>query len=421
MVYSVVILYRELFVKLYSKRHLVLTALVTTFVLGSVFFGFYYGKSYFAENTHNVANSENKSSVQEENLFQLQTAQPAAIQISRDSDYTVEEAQNIYVYELCNEAVVNINTQTMGLNWFLEPVSLEGGSGSGSIIDTRGYVITNVHVIQDAHKIYISLHDGTQYEGRVIGTDAASDIAVLKFDPPAGVELKTISFGDSSATKVGQKVIAIGNPFGLERTMTTGIVSGLGRPIQSSKNTIIRDMIQTDTAINPGNSGGPLLDTKGRMLGINTMIYSTSGSSAGVGFAVPINTAKRVVSDLIQYGTVKRGVIQAKFVQLNASIARYAKMPIASGLLISELTKGGNAEKAGLAMGTEPVRYGSSRNPQIIYLGGDVLTAINDIKIATFADYYSVLESKKPGDTVKLTVLRGKHTIDLYITLVSEN
>jgi len=131
MVYSVVILYRELFVKLYSKRHLVLTALVTTFVLGSVFFGFYYGKSYFAENTHNVANSENKSSVQEENLFQLQTAQPAAIQISRDSDYTVEEAQNIYVYELCNEAVVNINTQTMGLNWFLEPVSLEGGSGSG--------------------------------------------------------------------------------------------------------------------------------------------------------------------------------------------------------------------------------------------------------------------------------------------------
>ena len=257
--------------------------------------------------------------------FVLQTAVKADPVYTADmqATYTQDELQNITVYEKCNGAVVNINTQVMAVNWFLEPVPQEGGSGSGSIIDKRGYVVTNVHVISDAYKIYISLSDGTQYEGRVIGTDSASDIAVLKFDPPAGVELQTIPFGDSENLKVGQKVIAIGNPFGFERTMTTGIVSGLGRPIQSSTGTIIRDMIQTDTAINPGNSGGPLLDTQGRMIGINTMIYSTSGSSAGVGFAVPVNTARRVVSDLIQYGTVRRGVIEASYVQLTSSIADY--------------------------------------------------------------------------------------------------
>ena len=165
----------------------------------------------------------------------------------------------------------------MGVNWFLAPVVENGGSGSGSIIDPSGYVVTNVHVISDASKIYISLSDGTQYEGKVIGSDPESDIAVLKFTPPEGTVLKTIAFGNSDELKVGQKVIAIGNPFGLERTMTTGIVSGLGRPIQNTNRTIIRNMIQTDTAINPGNSGGPLLDTNGKMIGINTMIYSSSG------------------------------------------------------------------------------------------------------------------------------------------------
>ena len=241
-----------------------------------------------------------------------------------NSGYTQEEAQNINVYSLCNEAVVNINTQVTAYDWFLQPYVQDGGSGSGSIIDKRGYILTNVHVIADATKIYVSLFDGTQYEAEIVGTDQDSDLAVIKFTPPAGMELKTIAFGDSSSLKVGQRVIAIGNPFGLERTMTTGIVSGLGRPIQNSNNRIIRDMVQTDAAINPGNSGGPLLDTNGKMIGINTMIQSSSGSSAGVGFAVPSTTAVRVVADLIKYGKVHRGAIDATVIQLSRRIAQYA-------------------------------------------------------------------------------------------------
>ena len=330
--------------------------------------------------------------------------------------YTQEEAQNINVYALCNEAVVNINTQVTAYDWFLQPYVQDGGSGSGSIIDKRGYILTNVHVIADATKIYVSLFDGTQYEAEVVGTDLDSDLAVIKFTPPAGMELKTIAFGDSSALKVGQRVIAIGNPFGLERTMTTGIVSGLGRPIQNSNNRIIRDMIQTDAAINPGNSGGPLLDTNGKMIGINTMIQSSSGSSAGVGFAVPSTTAVRVVADLIKYGKVHRGTIDATVIQLSRRIAQYAGLDISNGVLISEVVKGGNAESAGLKGGTEAAYYGSRRD--IIYIGGDVITQIDNIAVTSLADYYSALESKKAGDVVTVVVRRNRKNVTLKIKLV---
>ena len=333
-----------------------------------------------------------------------------------NSGYTQEEAQNINVYSLCNEAVVNINTQIVALDWFLEPYVQDGGSGSGSIIDKRGYILTNVHVIQNASKIYVSLFDGTQYEAEVVGKDLDSDLAVIKFTPPEGIELKTIAFGDSSALKVGQRLIAIGNPFGLERTMTTGIVSGLGRPIQNSNNRIIRNMIQTDAAINPGNSGGPLLDTNGRMVGINTMIKSSSGSSSGVGFAVPSETAVRVVSDLIKYGKVNRGKIDATFVQNSQRIARYAGLDIATGVLVSQVTAGGKAEAAGMKGGTEAAYYGSRRD--IIYIGGDVIIQIDNIAVSTLADYYSALESKKPGDKVTVIVRRNKKNVTLTVTLV---
>ena len=229
------------------------------------------------------------------------------------------------------------------------------------------------------------------------------------------MELKTISFGDSKSLKVGQKVIAIGNPFGLERTMTTGIVSGLGRPIQNSNNRIIRNMVQTDAAINPGNSGGPLLDSNGRMIGINTMIKSSSGSSAGVGFAVPSETAIRVVGDLLKYGKVQRGQIDATIVQLSRRIAQYAGLDISEGVLISEVEKNGNAEKAGIKGGTEAAYYGSRRD--IIYVGGDVITKIDDIKITSIADYYSALESKKPGDVITVVVHRNRKDITVKLTL----
>ena len=331
------------------------------------------------------------------------------------TNYTQDEVQNIGVYAACNEAVVNINTKVTSYDWFLEPYVQDGGSGSGSIIDKRGYILTNVHVIQGATKIYVSLFDGTQYEAEVTGQDLDSDLAVIKFTPPEGMELKTISFGDSTALKVGQKVIAIGNPFGMERTMTTGIVSGLGRPIQNSNNRIIRNMIQTDASINPGNSGGPLLDTNGRMIGINTMIMSSSGSSSGVGFAVPSETAVRVVADLIKYGKVNRGTIDARLVQNSRRIASYAGLDIASGMLVSEVTKGGNAEAAGLRGGTEAAYYGNRSS--VIYLGGDIITKIDDVDVKTLADYYSALESKRPGDVVTVLVRRGRRDVSLRIKL----
>ena len=333
------------------------------------------------------------------------------------SQYTQDEQQNISVYEKCNEAVVNITTQVMGINWFLEPVVQEGGSGSGSIIDKRGYVVTNVHVISNASKINISLYDGTSYEGTVIGKDVESDIAVIKFNPPDNVTLKTIDFGNSNNLKVGQKVIAIGNPFALERTMTTGIISGLGRPIQESTNVIIRNMIQTDAAINPGNSGGPLLDTSGKMVGINTMIISNSGSSAGIGFAVPVSTARRVVDDLIKYRKVNRGVLKIAPVQMTSSIARYAGLSINYGILVSEVERGSSTEKSGILGGTEQVQYGSRFNPTTIYLGGDIITGIDNITVRTYADYTSALESKRPGDTVTVTVFRNGEYKKLKVTL----
>lgn len=349
------------------------------------------------------------------NELSLELNPSTVIPVSNSSLYTQDELQNINVYQLCNEAVVNINTKVVAYDWFLDPYVQDGGSGSGSIIDKRGYVLTNVHVIQDASKIYVSLFDGTQYEAEVIGQDLDSDLAIIKFSPPAGIELKTISFGESKNLVVGQKVIAIGNPFGMERTMTTGIVSGLGRPIQNSNKRIIRDMIQTDTAINPGNSGGPLLNTQGQMIGINTMIMSNSGSSSGVGFAVPSETAKRVVADLIKYGKVQRGTIDASIVQLNSRIAQYAGLDISSGILISEVAKGGNAEKAGLRGGTQAVYYGNRSS--IIYIGGDVITKIDDITISSLADYYSALESKKPGEVVSVVVRRNKQNYSLNIKL----
>ena len=334
-----------------------------------------------------------------------------------DSPYTQDEQQNISVYEKCNEAVVNITTQEMAYNWFWEPVVQEGGSGSGSIIDKRGYVVTNVHVISNATKINISLADGSSYEGTVIGADKESDIAVIKFNPPDNVQLKTIDFGDSNNLKVGQKVIAIGNPFALERTMTTGIISGLGRPIQESTNVIIRNMIQTDAAINPGNSGGPLLDTNGKMVGINTMIISNSGSSAGIGFAVPVSTARRVVDDLIKYRKVNRGVLKITPVQMTSSIARYARLSISTGVLVSSVEKGSSTEKSGLLGGTQAVQYGSRFNPTTIYLGGDIITGIDNISVKTYADYMSALESKRPGDTVTVTVFRDGEYKKIRVTL----
>ena len=421
--------------KLYSRRHIVLAivlsaiaaASVSALVCKSLFVGSKQDKtdpsqevsakegSFQEDESANTIETTGKNGEQ----VALQTNTPALqVVSSAEGGYTQDEAQNIAVYEKCNEAVVNITTQVMGYNWFLEPVVTSSGSGSGSIIDKRGYVVTNVHVIENASTINISLADGSTYEGRVIGKDTESDIAVLKFEPANGVELKTIAFGDSENLKVGQKVIAIGNPFALERTMTTGIISGLGRPIQESENVIIRNMIQTDAAINPGNSGGPLLDSQGRMIGINTMIYSSSGSSAGVGFAIPVTTARRVVADLLKYGEVRRGVMRISLVQNTSRIASYAGYGISSGVIVSKVSSGSEAQKAGIKGGTKAVQYGTF-NPTTIYLGGDIITAIDSITVSNYADYASALEDKRPGDTITVTVYRDRSYQKIKVKLES--
>jgi len=396
--------------KLYSRSQVLFFSILSGIIvlLFAVGLGFLKPLMSSAPEQSNVQASD-----KQETEFNLLQSERAVLNTADLVQYSESERENISIYERLNSAVVNITTETMAINWFLEPVPQEGSSGSGSIIDTRGYVLTNNHVIENAHRIFINLADGSQYEGSLVGTDPENDIAVLKFTPPRGTELTTIPYGDSSNLLVGQKVLAIGNPFALERTLTVGIVSGLGRPIQTSRNRIIRDMIQTDASINPGNSGGPLIDTQGRMIGINTMIVSPSGGSVGIGFAVPVNTAKRVVNEIMQYGKVRRGWIDATVVQIFPSLVRYAKLPVDQGLLISRTTRGGLAEKAGLRQGTEPVQYGRS----VIYLGGDIITSVNGMKTNTLADLYSSLEACKPGDTVNVEIIRGGKASTLRITL----
>lgn len=366
------------------------------------------------------ADQENTGEERTETPLQLRESpetQTLKLNTAELQPYSADERENIAVYEQLNEAVVNITTEIQAYNWFLEPVPQDGTSGSGTIIDTRGLVLTNNHVIEKAIKVFINLADGTQIEGSVKGTDPENDLAVVEFKPPDGVDLKTIPFGDSSNLKVGQKVLAIGNPFAFERTLTVGIVSGLGRPIQTSQRNIIRDMIQTDASINPGNSGGPLIDATGRMIGVTTMIYSPSGGSVGIGFAVPVNTAKRVVAELIEYGKVRRGWMDATLVQVFPALVRYAKLPVQSGLLVSRTKKSGLAEKAGLRQGSDPVRYGSS----VIYLGGDIITKVDGMKVDTLADLYSALEDNKSGDRVEVEVSRNGGTVKLTVPLADRD
>jgi S1-C subfamily serine protease len=414
--------------KLYSRGQVIFFSLLSGLIVMLFALGFGLVKLPGSGNTQNLTDGASTamnaqasvpqkdsrySSYFDEVLEAGSGSRPLQMNVAELASYTEDERINITVYEQLNAGVVNITTETVAINWFLEPVPQAGSSGSGTIINTRGYVLTNNHVIDHANKVFINLADGSQFEGTVIGTDPENDIAVLKFDPPQGMELKFIPFGSSENLKVGQKVLAIGNPFALERTLTVGIVSGLGRPIQNSANHIIKNMIQTDASINPGNSGGPLLNTQGQMIGINTMIYSPSGGSVGIGFAVPIDTAKRVVAEIMEFGKVRRGWIDATVVQLFPSLVRYARLPVNSGLLVSRTRRNGLAERAGLRQGSEPVQYGRS----VIYIGGDIITSVNGIKTNSLADLYSALENNKPGETVRVEVNRAGSVIAMNITL----
>ncbi len=340
----------------------------------------------------------------------------SAVEISALSQSAAleDERNSIAIYDRYNSAVVNISTEVIGYNWLFEPIPREGSSGSGAVISEDGYILTNTHVVAKAYKVYVTLSDGDSYEGTIVGRDPENDLAVLKIDAE-GKKLTVIPFGSSAALEVGQKVLAIGNPFGYDRTLTQGIISGVSRPVRGGNNLVIKDMIQTDASINPGNSGGPLLNSAGELIGINTIIYSPSGGSVGIGFAVPVDTARRVIPDLIRYGKVKRGWIDIVPVQINSRIAHYAQLPVSSGILISEIPAQSAAGEAGLKGGDKrrPVRYGNS----FIYFGGDIITAVGGTPVHTFGDLFGALEETRPGDQIDVTVIRGKEEKTLTVTL----
>ena len=324
-----------------------------------------------------------------------------------------DEQNNIEIYERVNKSVVYLTTITLEYSYFFEAMPQEG-TGSGIIIDTEGHVLTNYHVVKGADQLRVTLSDGSELEGKVTGSDPENDLAVVKFDPKGRVVVP-VAFGSSTNLRVGQKVLAIGNPFGLDRTLTTGIISALNRPLQNEEeNTVIRSTIQTDAAINPGNSGGPLLNSRGELIGINSAIYSPSGASAGVGFAIPVNTARRVVDELLRYGVVRRGWIDITPIQLFPALVSYFKLPVRSGVLVSEA--GASARQAGLRGGDQAsaVRYGRT----IIYGGGDIIVEVAGQKVASYSDLLGALEQTKPGEIVKVTVVRAGQERSLSVKLV---
>ena len=394
--------------KLYTKQQLVLVSLVTAIFAGSVVAGFFLGSDRTKERS-----SIPTFTLEEHNSAQIPSApiRPARDAVEGLGD---GERQNIEIYERLNRAVVNITTETLAYSWFFEPVPQEGGTGSGSIIDRRGYVLTNFHVVESAYKVFVTLADGHRFEGEVIGTDPENDLAIVHFVPDDR-EIETIPFGSSEDLKVGQKVLAIGNPFAFERTLTTGIISGLGRPVRGRGSFVIQGMIQTDASINPGNSGGPLLNSRGEMIGVNTMIYSPSGGSVGIGFATPIETARRVVPQLIAYGEVIRGWIDISPVQLQPQLVRHANLSVERGILVSRVATGGEAEKAGIRGGkrTESVRWGR----ELIYLGGDIIINIGGTPVESISDYFGALETTAPGEIIGITVVRGDRRLSMDVIL----
>lgn len=326
-------------------------------------------------------------------------APPSGAGLFLPDGLTPEEQINVNVYERVNKCVANITTKSVNSRGFFSETAAEG-AGSGSVIDKAGHILTNYHVVEGTREVSVTLFDGKTYDAEFVGADPINDVAIIKIEAPAEV-LVPVSFGDSANLRVGMKVFAIGNPFGLERTLTTGIISSLNRSLQIRGDRTIKSIIQIDAAINPGNSGGPLADSHGRLIGMNTAIASATGQSAGVGFAIPISLISRIVPQLIQKGKVIRPEI---------GIARVYQTE--HGLLVAQLTPGGPAEKAGMK-GPQVIR--KRRGPfvveQVERNKADLIVEVDNNPIKTADDFLTIIESKNPGDAVVLTVIRdGKET-----------
>jgi S1-C subfamily serine protease len=319
-----------------------------------------------------------------------------------------EEQNNISVYHKNIGSVVNVTSRAVALDFFYGLVPQEG-QGSGFIIDRDGHVLTNYHVIADARQVEVTLHNRKKYRATVVGTDRSHDLAIIQIKAP---DLNPMVLGDSRNLQVGQKVYAIGNPFGLSGTLTSGIVSSI-RSVQEPDGMTIDEAIQTDAAINPGNSGGPLLNSHGEVIGINTMIASSVGQNAGIGFAIPINTAKAVLNDLLTLGRVRRPALGVVTLPISPDIADDLGLASDSGLLIIRVVPGGAAERAGLKGGTERAYLGNMP----IMVGGDLIVAIDGQDVQDQQELSRVMNSHRAGDTVKITVYRGKSRMDVEVTL----
>ena len=319
-----------------------------------------------------------------------------------------EEQNNIFVYKKNIPSVVNVTSRAMTFDFFYGLVPQEG-QGSGFVIDKDGHILTNYHVIADARQVEVTLHNRKKFKATVVGTDPPHDLAVIQIKAP---DLVPAVLGDSRNLQVGQKVYAIGNPFGLAGTMTRGIVSSI-RPVREPNGAMIDEAIQTDAAINPGNSGGPLMNWHGEVIGINTMILSNVGQNAGIGFAIPINTARAVLDDLVTLGRVRRPALGVRTIPIGPELADEIGLPSDYGLLIIQVTPGGSAEQAGLHGGSERAYLGNMP----IMLGGDLIVAIDGEKVQDEDELAQMMNNHRAGDTIKVTIFRAKKKMDVTVAL----
>ena len=327
--------------------------------------------------------------------------------------YDAEEQNNIAVYKRVLPSVVNITSKALVYNFFYGTVPQEG-QGSGFVLDRAGHILTNFHVVDGANRgIEVTLSNKRRYPAKIVGTDKVHDLALLQISAP---DLQPVTLADSTELSVGQKVYAIGNPFGLSGTMTCGIISSIRTlpAARDSESGSIEDAIQTDAAINPGNSGGPLLNSRGEVIGINTMIASNGANqSSGIGFAIPINTAKAVLADLTRYGRVKRPSLGISSYAIGPDLASQMGLAVDSGILIQRVIPGGAAERAGLRGGNEQAYVGNTP----ILLGGDLIVAIDGQQVNDPQDISAIMSKHQAGDTISVTFYRGRRQITLKLIL----
>lgn len=329
------------------------------------------------------------------------------------SGLRADEQHTIDIYKKASPTVVNITSMSVGTDIFLNPVPQQG-MGSGVILTADGYILTNVHVVIDSEKLEVTLQNGKVYKAKFVGGDVSKDTALIKIDTQ-GESLPFIQMADSNALQVGQTVYAIGNPFGLKSTLTTGVISSLGRTLKAQNGRVIENVIQTDAAINPGNSGGALLNSSGQLIGINTAIFSPTGTNAGIGFAIPANTARRIANDLIQVGRVIRPYLGIQVgLEINPVTAEALHLPVDYGLMVTQVVPNAPAARAGVRSANKELVIGNRSIP----LGQDIIIAYDGQKATTTEHFINYVESKRPGDSITLRVARsGQSPSDITVKL----